>query len=39
MGEAADLILNGVLCECCGCPIDEEETGYPGFCDGCAGAI
>ena len=35
MGNAADAILNGVLCERCGCLIDGDEPGYPRLCRGC----
>ena len=40
MGEAADDILNGVVCQCCGEWMDDildgaEEPGYPRTCDGC----
>lgn len=37
MGEAADLILEGILCQCCGELIDGEEAGYPRTCAGCGG--
>lgn len=32
MGEAADMLLNGLLCECCGELIDGEEPGFPRYC-------
>lgn len=32
MGEAAEMILEGILCEQCGCLIDGKETGYPRLC-------
>ncbi|WP_193437413.1 hypothetical protein [Sporolactobacillus pectinivorans] len=35
MGEAAEMILEGILCEQCGCLIDGEETGYPRLCEDC----
>ncbi|WP_197021177.1 hypothetical protein [Sporolactobacillus terrae] len=36
MGEYAEMMLEGVLCEQCGCLIDGEETGYPRLCEDCA---
>ncbi|MFT8928500.1 MAG: hypothetical protein ABF969_04100 [Sporolactobacillus sp.] len=36
MGEIADMMLDGVLCEQCGCLIGGEETGYPRLCEDCA---
>ncbi|SNZ14517.1 hypothetical protein SAMN05421503_2439 [Terribacillus aidingensis] len=35
MGEAAELIIEGVLCEACGGVIDGEESGYPRCCEDC----
>jgi len=35
MGEIADMMLEGVLCEGCGVYIGEGE-GFPGLCGGCA---
>lgn len=35
MGEAADMILDGLLCAGCGEFLDGEETGYPRYCAGC----
>ncbi len=35
MGEAADMILEGLLCEACGDVIDGEEPGYPRKCKCC----
>ena len=35
MGDAADMILDGIVCQVCGQVIDEEETGYPRTCEGC----
>ena len=31
MGEIADMMLDGTLCECCGEYIGED-SGYPGYC-------
>ena len=35
MGEIADAMINGLLCEQCGCLIDGEEPGYPRSCAEC----
>jgi hypothetical protein len=35
MGEIADLIILGFLCEHCGVMIDEEVTGFPRKCEEC----
>lgn len=32
MGDAADMLLNGVLCEACGVFLDGEEPGFPRYC-------
>jgi hypothetical protein len=43
MGEIADMMLEGVLCQECGVYIDDEECGwagacgYPRYCPGCGG--
>ena len=36
MGEAADLVLEGLLCEECGVVIDELTPGHPRWCEDCA---
>lgn len=39
MGEIADMMLDGTLCECCGVMILEDEEdpqGFPGYCSDCA---
>lgn len=36
MGEIADMMLNGILCEMCGVFLNEEPRGYPCRCDYCA---
>lgn len=41
MGDIADMILDGTLCQCCGGIIDEvietgEPIGYPTFCYDCS---
>lgn len=35
MGEIADMMISGLLCQTCGVLIDGEEPGYPRFCTGC----
>lgn len=35
MGEIAEAMLNGLLCEQCGALIDGEEPGYPRICSDC----
>lgn len=35
MGEIADMMIEGVLCQCCGCYIDDDYMGFPRFCDDC----
>jgi len=37
MGDSADMILEGILCEICGEYIGEE-VGYPRTCTGCSPA-
>ena len=40
MGEIAELMLEGLLCQGCGQDISDENgegTGYPAFCEGCQG--
>jgi hypothetical protein len=36
MGEIADMILMGFMCQQCGMPIDGDATGYPRCCEDCA---
>lgn len=39
MGDAADMLLDGTLCEACGTFIDDDEPGHPRYCDDeCAAA-
>jgi hypothetical protein len=33
MGDVADMMLDGALCNCCGVYLDGEEPGYPRWCD------
>jgi hypothetical protein len=32
MGDVADMLLDGTLCECCGTYIDDEGGGIPRYC-------
>lgn len=35
MGEIADLMINGDICEGCGVELDGSGDGYPRRCRGC----
>ena len=35
MGDIADMMLEGVLCEGCGVYLDGESPGYPRYCGSC----
>lgn len=35
MGDAVEMILDGLVCELCGELIDGEEPGFPRHCDSC----
>lgn len=35
MGDIADAMLDGLLCQICGELIDGEEPGYPRTCPAC----
>jgi hypothetical protein len=35
MGEIAEMILEGILCQVCGEYIDDEPCGYPRTCEEC----
>lgn len=35
MGDVADMILDGIICECCGVYIGDE-CGYPRRCRSCS---
>jgi len=37
LGEAAEMIFEGIQCEQCGCLLDDdgEALGYPASCDVC----
>lgn len=36
MGEIAEMMLDGTLCQICGSVIDGDTPGYPRFCLDCA---
>lgn len=35
MGEIADMILEGILCQLCGVYIDDENQEFPRYCEDC----
>jgi len=35
MGDVVDLVLDGILCEACGCFIDGNASGHPRNCADC----
>ena len=35
MGEIADMMLDGTLCEGCGVFLNDEAAGYSCYCEGC----
>lgn len=35
MGEIAEMIIEGILCEECGVFIDEDYAGFPRKCEDC----
>lgn len=35
MGEMAEAVLNGEMCEWCGVWLDGEPAGYPQLCPDC----
>lgn len=37
MGEMADLIIDGDVCQVCGCNFEDSGAGYPRTCTGCGG--
>ncbi len=36
MGEIAEMMLDGTLCQVCGGIIDGDTPGYPRYCEDCA---
>lgn len=38
MGDIADMMLDGTLCEGCGEFLNEDPPGFPSYCEGCAPA-
>jgi hypothetical protein len=37
MGEIADLMINGDICQLCGVELEGEGDGFPRMCVGCGG--
>jgi tRNA(Ile2) C34 agmatinyltransferase TiaS len=37
MGEIAELMINGDICEVCGVELEGEGAGFPRRCMGCGG--
>ncbi len=37
MGEIADDIINGAVCEMCCSPFEDEGNGFPRICNECDG--
>jgi len=37
VGEIADMMIDGTMCQVCGEFINEEPPGYPVTCGGCGG--
>lgn len=35
MGDIADMMLDGTLCEGCGVYLEGEARGYPRYCSSC----
>lgn len=35
MGDVADMMINGLMCELCGVIVDGEEPGHPRQCEDC----
>lgn len=35
MGEIADMVLEGILCQLCGELMSDDAPGHPRTCDGC----
>lgn len=39
MGDCADDIIEGLVCQVCGCFFEDmEEPGHPRTCNGCGGS-
>lgn len=36
MGDIADMMIDGILCEQCGVYIDDDPPGHPRLCPSCA---
>lgn len=39
MGEIAEMVIEGLLCQECGCFIDGDTPGYPRSCEDCGGRL
>lgn len=37
VGEIADMMLDGTLCECCGEFLEDSDGDFPQRCAGCCG--
>ncbi len=37
MGDIADMIIDGTMCQTCGCLVDGETPDYPRDCEDCKG--
>ena len=37
MGEIADMMLDGTMCQVCGVWLEQDPVGYPVTCGGCIG--
>ena len=35
MGEIAEMMLDGTLCESCGTFLNENPIGFPDYCEEC----
>lgn len=35
MGEIANMMVDGVLCQQCGVLVDGDVPGYPRYCEDC----
>lgn len=35
MGDVADMLIDGTLCEDCGAVIDDDSPGHPRCCNDC----
>ena len=35
MGDIADMILEGILCQCCGLYLEDSDGPFPQYCEDC----